>query len=94
MFGLSYKYQGDMPSGNRQFTMDFKAANFEFNATTVSSLVISNGIGTLRGTGTITGRQGVYEFLVVGNETYDTQPGAVDTANPATPVTAGNVLAH
>jgi hypothetical protein len=43
MFGLSYKYQGDMPSGNRQFTMDFQTANFAFNATTVSSLVISDG---------------------------------------------------
>jgi PKD repeat protein len=110
MFGLSYKYQGDMPSGNRQFTMDFKTANFEFNATTVSSLVISNGVGTLRGSGTITGRSGVFDFLVVGNEAtdairiqikdasgnivYDPQPGAADTATPATPVTAGNVLAH
>jgi large repetitive protein len=67
MFGLSYKYQGDMPAGNRQFTMDFQAANFEFNATTVSSLVIADGIGTFRGSRTVNG-QGVYEFLVVGSE--------------------------
>jgi PKD repeat protein len=70
-FGLSYKYQGDMPSGNRQFTMDFQAGNFEFNATTVSSLVIANGIGTLRGTGTITNSPGVYDFLVIGDEATD-----------------------
>jgi uncharacterized delta-60 repeat protein len=110
MFGLSYKYQGDMPAGNRQFTMDFKEANFEFNATTVSSLVIANGIGMLRGTGTITNREGSFAFLAVGNEAtdairiqikdaagnivYDTQPGAADTASPVTGVTAGNVLAH
>lgn len=110
MFGLSYKYQGDVPVGNRQFTMDFKTANFEFNAATISSFVISNGVGTLRGTGTITGRLGEYDFLVVGKEgsdtiriqikdsygniIYDTQPGDLATATPSTPVTAGNVLTH
>jgi photosystem II stability/assembly factor-like uncharacterized protein len=109
-FGLSYKYQGDVPVGNRQFTMDFQAANFEFNATTVSSLVIADGTGTLRGAGTITDRTGIYDFLVVGNDAtdairiqitdqsgtviYDTQPGAPDTANPTTQVTVGNVIAH
>lgn len=110
MFGLSYKYQRDVPVGNRQFTMDFKTANFEFNAETISSFVISNGVGTLRGTGTITNRSGEYDFLVVGKEgadmiriqikdsegnvIYDTQLGDPATAIPATPVTAGNVLAH
>jgi Tol biopolymer transport system component len=71
MFGLSYKYQGDVPVGNRQFTMDFKTSDFEFNATTITSLVISNGVGTLRGTGTITDRFGEFDFLVVGNEDTD-----------------------
>lgn len=109
VFGLSYKYQGDVPVGNRQFTMGFKNADFEFNATTISSLVISNGEGTLRGTGTITNRLGTYTFLVVGKEgtdtirvqikdtigntIYDTQPGAIDSADPTTVVT-GNILAH
>lgn len=71
-FGLSYKYQGSMPVGDKQFTMNFKAANLTFNATTVSSLVISNGTGTLTGTGTINGGSQVYNFLVTGSETNNT----------------------
>jgi len=65
-FGLSYKYQGTMPVGVRAFTMDFNAANLSFNATTVSSLVITNGKATLRGTGTVTNQSGTYSFLVTG----------------------------
>jgi PKD repeat protein len=107
-FGLSYKYQGTMPAGNRQFSMDFNQANIHFNASSVNSFVISNGVGTLTGTGTVNG-SGLYNFLVTGNESantiriqikdqsgniiYDTQPGASATASPTTPV-AGNVLAH
>lgn len=72
LFGLSYKYQGTMPIGDRQFTMNFKQANFTFNATDVSSLVISNGIGTLTGSGTINGETHVYNFLVTGSETNNT----------------------
>lgn len=109
LFGLSYKYQGTMPTGVRQFSMDFNQANFHFNATSVNSLVISSGIGTLTGTGTVTGSTGTYNFLVTGSESantiriqvkdssgnvlYDTQPGAADNATPTTSVT-GNVLAH
>ncbi|MBI3397514.1 PKD domain-containing protein, partial [Candidatus Woesebacteria bacterium] len=108
-FGLSYKYQGTVPTGNRQFSMDFNSANFHFNATTITSLVISNDIGTLKGLGTVNG-SGTYNFLVTGSETnntiriqikdqselvvYDTQPNATDTTDPITPVTAGKVLAH
>ncbi len=107
-FGLSYKYQGSVPVGNREFSLIFTAANFQFNATSVSSLVIANGIGTLRGTGMVNG-SGIYSFLVTGcesaktiriqikdasgNVVYDTQPGAADTATPTISVT-GNVLAH
>jgi hypothetical protein len=108
-FGLSYKYQGTVPVDHKQFSMDFKAADFLFNATSVNSLVIANGIGTLTGTGTING-SGTYSFLVTGSESaktiriqiknqsgstvYDTQPGAADNATPTTTVTSGNVLAH
>lgn len=108
MFGLSYKYQGTVPTGNRQFSMDFNTANFHFNATTVSSLVIANGMGTLTGTGTINGN-GTYNFLVTGSESantirikitnqsgnvvYDTQMGDPNTASP-TAIVTGNVLAH
>ncbi len=108
LFGLSYKYQGTMPVGVRQFSLDFNAANFHFNATSISSLVIANGVGTLRGSGTLNG-SGTYSFLVTGSESantirvqikdslgstvYDTQPGAADTATPTTTVT-GTVLAH
>src|SRR5260370_1093790 len=106
-FGLSYKYQGTMPASDRQFTMNFKAANLLFNATTISSLVISNSMATLTGTGTING-SGSYNFLVTGvngadirvqitdssnNVIYDTQPGAAITATPTTSVT-GNVVVH
>lgn len=72
LFGLSYKYQGTVPTGNRQFSMDFNAANFHFNATTISSLVISNGIGTLTGTGTLTSSTNTYNFLVTGSESANT----------------------
>jgi hypothetical protein len=68
---LSVYYQGGVPVGNRQFTMDFQTVNFEFNATTVSSLIVADGIGILRGSGTING-QGVYDFLVVGSEAANT----------------------
>jgi len=71
-FGLSYKYQGTMPTGDRQFTMNFNAANLTFNATTISSLVISNGIGTLTGTGTINSGSTTYNFLVTGSESANT----------------------
>ncbi|MGH7204110.1 MAG: SdrD B-like domain-containing protein [Candidatus Levyibacteriota bacterium] len=107
-FGLSYKYQGTMPVGDKQFTMTFSAANLTFNATSVSSLVTANGIGTLTGTGTING-SGTDTFLVTGdgnantiriqikdqsgNVLYDTQPGAAATAAPTTSVT-GNVIIH
>jgi PKD domain len=108
-FGLVYKYQGTVPTSDKQFTMDFKAANLTFNATSVSALVISNGMATLTGSGTING-SGNYNFLVIGvdgggvrvqitdpsnnnNALYDTQPGAVITATPTTQV-SGHVLAH
>ena len=109
MFGLSYKYQGDIPVDNRQFSMDFNSADFHFNATSINSLVIANGIGTLRGTGEVNG-SGIYSFLVSGNENtdtiriqikddlgnviYDTQPSAADIANPTTTLSAGIILAH
>lgn len=104
-FGLSYKYLGSVPVGNRQFSM--KATNFEFNGTTTASLVISNGKGTLTGTGTVNG-SGTYDFLVTGLDNgdairiqikqgdtviYDTQPGALDTADPTTSVT-GQVIVN
>jgi len=108
VFGLAYKYQGNVPVGERQFTMQFNAANLSFNATSVSSLVIANNVATLTGTGTINGA-GNYSFLVTGIDggpiriqitnqtnntvTYDTQPGAVATAAPITTVT-GRVIAH
>jgi len=108
-FGLRYKYKGTMPVGNKQFTMAFNAANLTFNATTVSSLVIANGMATMTGTGTINGA-GNYNFLVTGvdgggirvqitdpsnnnNVIYDTQPGAAITDTPTIAVT-GRVVVH
>ncbi|MEK7571991.1 MAG: hypothetical protein AAB553_06995 [Patescibacteria group bacterium] len=108
-FGLSYKYQGTVPTGNRQFSMDFNSADLHFNATMVNSLVIYSGLGVLTGSGTINGA-GNYNFLIVGSEEtnmiriqirdqaenviYDTQHGAPVTATPTTSITAGNILAH
>lgn len=107
-FGLVYKYHGTIPTSNKQFTLNFNAANLTFNATTISSLVIANNMATLTGSGTING-SGNYNFLVTGvnsggiriqitnatnnNLIYDTQPGAASTATPTTSVT-GNVVVH
>lgn len=108
-FGLSYKYKESDSVGHRQFNMDFDEADLHFDGNTVTSMVISNNIGTLRGSGTIN-KAGTYSFMVVGNSQtdtiriqikdltgkviYDTQPDASDTSNPTTPVSAGNVLVH
>jgi len=107
-FGLSYKYQGSMPTGVRQFSMDFNAANLHFNATNISALVIANNMATLTGTGMLNGGSQTYNFLVTGvnggdiriqitdssnNVIYDTQPGAAATATPTTSVT-GNIVVH
>lgn len=98
-FGLTYKYKGGTANGNRAFTMDFNEANIHFTASYVTSLVISNGMATLMGTGTIDGQTGTYNFLVTGinnggiriqitdssnNVIYDTQPGDPITATPTT----------
>ncbi|HSA83419.1 MAG TPA: PKD domain-containing protein, partial [Patescibacteria group bacterium] len=64
MFGITAKYQGTTPIGD--VSMDFNAANFEFEATGIATLVISNGNkATLSGTGTVNGNSG-YTFLVTG----------------------------
>lgn len=92
--------------------LNFAAASFEFESTSVQSFVTANGKGTLIGTGTVNGIGG-YSYLVTGLDgtgggqglvrfqikngntvVYDTQPGAVGTASPATPVTAGQIIVH
>jgi PKD repeat protein len=105
-FGLGYKYQGGIPTGDKQFMVSFSAANLNFNATSVSSLVISGSTATLEGSGTING-SGTYNFTVVGVDNgnirvqitdpsnnnaviYDTQPGDPLTATPTTPITKGS----
>ena len=109
-FGLSYKYQGTMPVGDKQFTMNFSAANLLFNATTISSLVISNSMATLTGTGTINGGSQTYNFLVTGVDGGGIRVQITDPSNnnnviydtqPGAPATAtpttsvtGNVIAH
>jgi len=104
-FGLTYKYQGGTANSNRAFTMDFNNASLHFSASTVTSLVISNGMATLQGTGTLTGQTGTHNFLVTGvnnggiriqitdssnNVIYDTQPGDPITATPT--ITTGHVV--
>ena len=109
-FGLSYKYSGTMPVGDKQFVMNFKAANLLFNATTISSLVIANGQATLTGTGTINGGLTTYNFLVVGVNGGGIRVQITDPTNnnaviydtqPGAPVTAtpttsvtGQVIVH
>lgn len=109
-FGLSYKYQGTMPTSDKQFSLDFNAANLHFNANSISSLVISNSMATLTGTGTINGGSHTYNFLVTGVNGGGIRVQITDPSNnnaviydtqpgaaaTATPTTAvtGNVIAH
>lgn len=98
-----------MPVGDRQFMMNFKAANLNFNANTTSSLIISNGMAILTGTGTIND-SGNYNFLVTGinnggiriqitdpannnSVVFDTQLGATATTTPTTLVN-GQIIVH
>ncbi len=80
-FGLSYKYQGTIPVGDKQFMMNFSAANLTFNATTVSSLVIANSMATLTGTGTINGGSQSYNFLVTGVDSGGIRIQITDPSN-------------
>ena len=106
-FGVTSKYLDSAIIGD--VSMNFRAANLEFDATTLTVLVTSNGQATLRGTGTING-SGNYNFLVTGLDgfqdavrfqikdqsgtvIYDSQPGAVDTAAPTASVT-GQIIVH
>jgi len=109
-FGLSYKYQGTVPTSDRQFTMNFTNATLLFNATTISSLVISNNMATLTGTGKINNGSQSYNFLVTGVNGGDIRIQITDPSNnnnviydtqpgaaaTATPTTSvtGNVIAH
>ncbi len=109
-FGLSYKYQGTMPASDRQFTMNFPAASLNFNAITISSLVIANSMATLTGTGNINGGSHTYNFLVTGVNGGGIRIQITDPSNnnavifdtqPGDPTTAtpttsvtGNVIAH
>ncbi len=106
-FGVTSKYQDTSLIG--KVSMNFKAANLEFDSTSLTVLVTSDGQATLRGTGTING-SGNYNFLVTGldgtqdairfqikdqSETviYDSQLGSPDTSTPTTSVT-GQVIIH
>jgi PKD repeat protein len=106
-FGVTAKYQGTSINGD--VSMDFQQANLEFDATSLTVLVTSNGQATLRGTGTING-SGNYSLLVTGLDgaqdairfqlkdqsqtvIYDSQIGAADTVTPTTLVT-GQIIIH
>ncbi len=62
-FGVQAKYSGTNSQGS--VNMDFSAANFKFDATSISSLVVANNKATLRGNGTVNG-SGNYTFLITG----------------------------
>lgn len=62
-FGITAKYQGITPFGN--VSMNFNAADLNFEATSITVLVTEGDKATLRGTGTING-SGNYNFLVTG----------------------------
>lgn len=62
-FGVSAKYTGTTPTG--EVSLNFDAANFEFESATVQSFVSANGKGTLLGTGYVNG-VGEYTYLVTG----------------------------
>ena len=105
-FGVTTKYDNqNLPTG--KVSMNFSAANIEFEASTITVLVTSNGKATLRGTGTIN-ETGNYTFLITGLDSstdkirfqikddtaviYDSQPGAADTIDPTTSITAGQII--
>lgn len=106
MFGVTAKYSGSAPTGRVE--LNFQAANLNFSASDITSLVIASGKATLRGNGTLNGVSG-YSYLITGidsgqtirfqiknssnNVVYDTQPGAADIADPITAVT-GQVIVH
>lgn len=106
-FGVTSKYDNN-GSVIGSVSMYFKQANLQFDSTTLTALVTSNGKATLRGTGTING-VGNYNVLVTGidlantirfkitdasnNVIYDSQPGAEDTADPTAAVT-GHITVH
>ncbi len=62
-FGVTSKYQDTLLIG--KVSMNFRAANLEFDSTSLTVLVVSDGQATLRGTGTINGT-GNYNLLVTG----------------------------
>ena len=53
--------------------MNFKTANLDFVATYINTLVTSNGIATVRGSGTLNGLEG-YGFLTTGLNTQSGGP--------------------
>ncbi|HSW87848.1 MAG TPA: PKD domain-containing protein [Candidatus Saccharimonadales bacterium] len=63
MFGVSVKYNNNQPTGN--VNMSFKSANVNFVATAINSLVTSNGMATVTGSGTVNGNSG-YTFFATG----------------------------
>lgn len=74
MFGVSVKYQGTTPTG--KVGMNYKTAQLDFVSTSISSLVTSNGMATVRGNGTLNGAPG-YIFLVTGIDSGQTGGQAI-----------------
>lgn len=63
-FGISAKYNNsNVLTGSAK--MNFKAANFDFASTSLTSLATSNGRAYLQGSGTLNGNSG-YTFLATG----------------------------
>ena len=56
-----------MPAEQKQFMMTF-SNNITFSATSITTLVISNEVGTLTGSGTFSNSSNVYNFLVTGSQ--------------------------
>lgn len=69
MFGVSTKYSGTTPTG--KVSMNFKSSRLDFTSISIDSLVTSNGMATVRGSGTLNGNSG-YTFLVTGIDSSQT----------------------
>lgn len=72
MFGISVRYSDTLPVGNVSF--DFKQASLSFRATSITSLVTSNGLATVRGKGVINDPTEDYTFLATGLDSSEGGP--------------------
>ena len=77
-FGFVSKYKPGMtvPTGETEF--NFNAAGFRFNSTAYEWLVVSGAKAQYKGTGTIKGRTGTYNFILTAWDGQVSGGGGID----------------